>query len=146
MKSVYRQFTDKIAADASRSVSTLPHPSAFAWLIGEWIWLGDAVHFAGAPYGISLNADPFLIYNAEAQMWILALADPDAFGILLGLGKRNGEARFTGDVTIAGEAVRLRQTWRRRQEYTVEIENERYSEGHWLLWDRAILERVKLPN
>ena len=146
MKSVYRQFTDQIAADASRSASKPLHLSPFSWLTGEWIWLGQPVYFANTPYGLSLNADPFLIHNAEADMWVLALADPDAFGILLGLGMRNGEALFTGDVTIAGKAVRLRQTWRHRQEYTVEIENERYSDGQWQRWDRGILERVNPPN
>jgi hypothetical protein len=146
LKSVYRRFTDQIAADASRSASVYPHPSAFSWLAGEWTWSGQSVHFAGASYGVSRNADPFLIHNAETGMWILVLPDSDAFGILIGLGMRNGQARFTGDVTINGDAVRLRQTWRCITGYAVEIENERQSDGDWLRWDLAVLERVMPSN
>ena len=146
MHSVYREFTERIAADASRSVASIPHPSVFNWLAGEWTWLGQPAHFANSPYGLSLNGNPFLIHNADAGMWILVLNDPDAFGILIGLGLRNGEARFTGDVSIAGQPVRLRQTWRLHHEIAVEIENERFSGNAWQFWDRALLERVTPPN
>lgn len=124
----------------------LPHPSVFSWLAGDWTWVGRPVRLEVTPYGVSLNADPFLIYNADAAMWVLVLADPDAFGILIGLGMRNGEARFTGDVTIEGKTVRLRQILRRNQEFAVEIENERHSDGRWQCWDRGLLERVMPSN
>ncbi|MFN0101514.1 MAG: hypothetical protein ACKV2U_05420 [Bryobacteraceae bacterium] len=149
MKSIYRKFTDQIAADAALSASAFTHPSAFAWLLGDWTWCGRPVRFANSDYGVSLDAEPFLIYNAAANMWVLVLADPEAYGILIGLGMRNGEARFTGDVTIEGQSLRFRQTWRRRQDHIVEIENERMVEAQknrWQLWDRALLERVTPPN
>lgn len=146
MKSVYRKFTDRIAADASRPTGTLPRSSEFAWLIGDWTWNGRPARFAAATYGISLKNEPFLIHNTEADMWVLVLADPGAFGILLGRGIRHGEARFSGDVTIAGKSVRLRQTWRFDREFTVEIENERYSDGVWKISEGELLERVMPPN
>ena len=146
MKSDYRQFTDQIAADASRPASAIPPPSDFAWLAGDWIWHGRPVHFTITDYGLSLETDPFLIHNSASGMWILVLVDPDAFGILIGLGLRNGVARFTGEVTIDGQTVRLRQTWRRNREFAVEIENERQDDGQWRVWDRALLEPVTPPN
>lgn len=146
MKSDYRQFIDQIAADASRSASTIPPPSDFAWLAGDWIWQGRSVSFSTTPYGLSCKSDPYLIHNAASQMWILVLSDPDAFGILIGLALRNGVARFTGDVTIDDETVRLRQTWRRTGTFTVEIKNERYAEAEWQVWDQSLLERVTPPN
>ena len=79
-------------------------------------------------------------------MWILVLADPDAFGILIGRGMESGEARFSGDVTIGGQPVRLRQTWRRDEEFAVEIVNERFSDKRWQRWDRSRLVRLTPPN
>jgi hypothetical protein len=146
LKSDYRQFTDQLAADASGSASTTPHPSDFAWLVGDWIWQGQPMRFAKTAYGLSCNGDPYLIHNVASSMWILVLADPDAFGILIGLGLRKGDARFTGDVTIDGQPVRLRQTWRRDREFAVEIRNERHHDGQWMLWDQSLLERVTPLN
>lgn len=146
MKSEYRQFTDQIAADASRSAGTIPPPSDFAWLAGDWIWHGQPVRIANTVFGLSFNNDPFLIHNAASGMWVLVLADPDAFGILIGFGLRDGEARFTGDVTIDDQPVRLRQTWRRVPVFGVEVLNERFSDGQWQPWDRALLERATPPN
>ena len=146
MPSVYRQFTDRIAAEASRSASAFPVPSGFSWLACEWTWLGQPALFAKTLYGVSLNAQPFLIHHAEAGMWILVLADPGAFGILIGRGMETGEARFTGDVTIGGQPVRLRQTWRRDEESSVEIVNERFSDNRWQRWDRSRLVRLTPPN
>ena len=146
MKFDYRQFIDEIAEEASRPAATLPHPSDFTWLTGDWSWHGQIVHFAVTAYGLSHSGEPFLIDHGESDTWILVLADPDAYGIFIGLGMRNGQARFTGDVTIADEPVRLRQTWRVHHERAIEIENERHSDGVWHLWDRALLEAVTPPN
>ena len=79
-------------------------------------------------------------------MWIVVLAEPDAFGILIWPAMRDGEPRFTGEATIAGESVRLRQTWLRRDEFSVEIVNERYTENRWRRWDSAFLKRHSPPN
>ncbi len=146
MTSAYRQFTDQIAADASQAAATIPHPPSFSWLAGEWTWLGQPALFAKTLYGVSLNAQPFLIHHAEAGMWILVLADPDAFGILIGCDMLTGEARFSGDVTNGGQPVRLRQTWRRDEEFAVEIVNERFSDNRWQRWDRSRLVCLTPPN
>ena len=130
MHSVYQEFTDQIAADASQAVATIPHPPVFSWL-------GQPALFAKTLYGVGLNARPFLIHHEEADMWILVLADPDTFGILIGHGMLTGEARFTGDVTIGGQPVRLRQTWRREAEF---------SDKRWQRWDRSGLVRLTQPN
>lgn len=143
MNQEYRTFTEQLAADAARSSRVLHTLNPFAWLSGNWTWHGQTVTFAVAPYGISHESDPFLIYNATVRMWVLAVTDPDSFGILVGLPPKNGRARFSGLVNIAGDMVELRQTWYLLDADNVEIENER-REGHvWTLWDRARLERVQ---
>lgn len=146
MKSVYRKFTDQIAADAASSASSVPPPPAFDWLAGSWTWSGRSYLYTITDYGISRDTEPLLIYNCAADMWILALAEPQAYGILIGRSMRNGEARFTGDITISGRRVRLRQTWRLIGGNTIEIENERMSGSTWVVMDRAVLERAKRLN
>lgn len=116
----------------------------FAWLAGDWIWQGQPVTFALAPYGISHDREPFLIFNATVNMWVLALADPDSFGVLVGLPPKNARARFSGQVNISGESVELRQTWHLLDADNVDIENERHEGNLWVLWDRARLTRVQL--
>ena len=69
-------------------------------------------------------------------MWIRILAAPDAFGILIGRGMVTGEARLTGD-GIIGQPVRLRQTWRREEEF---------SDNRWQRWDRSRLVCLTPPN
>lgn len=144
MKSQYRKFTDRIAADASRAAA--PLVQSFSWLPGPWLWHARPVSFAPAPYGYSLAGSPFLIHNAASGMWLLVLSDPTAFGILIGLDMRQGVARFTGDVSIDSHSVQLRQTWRRIDDDTLQIENERYTGDHWCLWDRSLLTRLKPSN
>ena len=146
MNTEYRQFTDQIAADASRSAAAMPPPSDFAWLAGEWRSPEQAVEFANTAYGVSLDGDPYLIHNSASGMWILVLGDPAAFGILIGLGLRAGSARFSGDVTIDDTQVRLRQTLRRVQDATIEIRTEKQLDGNWQLMDLCVLERSKPPN
>lgn len=142
MKSAYRKFIDQIAADAARAGTAVPHPPVYSWLDGAWAWQGRPVRFARTDYGISRDGHPFLIHNASTGMWVLVLSDPGAFGILIGLTIRNAQVRFTGDVTIDGQPVRLRQTWRVLNDYEIEISNEREIDSLWQLWDRAILKRI----
>jgi hypothetical protein len=142
VKSAYRKFIDQIAADAVRAGAAVPHPPVYTWLAGSWAWQGRPVRFAHTEYGISRDGNPFLIHNASTGMWVLVLADPGAFGILIGLTIRNAQVRFTGDVTIEGEPIRLRQTWRILNDNEVEIRNERMTDSLWQLWDCAILARV----
>jgi hypothetical protein len=139
----YRTFTEQLAADAARGSVLLRTVNPFAWLAGNWTWQGQPVTFAVAPYGISYGADPFLIFNATVRMWVLAVTDPDSFGILVGLPPKNNRARFSGLVNIAGEMVELRQTWHLLDADNVEIENERREGNVWTIWDRARLERAK---
>lgn len=101
------------------------------------------MRFATAAYGIRIADDPYLIHNAVSGMWLLVLADPDAYGLLIGGPSGTGEYRFSGDVTIAGDAVRLRQSWRHIAADKVKITNERLTSGQWLLWEHALLERIK---
>lgn len=75
-------------------------------------------------------------------MWVLVLSDPGAFGILIGLTLRDGLVRFTGDVTIDGSPVRLRQSWRVVNDNEVEVCNERIVDSLWQLWDRGFLSRA----
>ena len=100
------------------------------------------MRFTNAAFGIEIGGEPYLIYNAASGMWLLVLADPDAFGILIGGPTRLAEYRFSGDVTVAGEVVRLRQSWRCVNSTKVEINNERLTSGRWLMWERALLERI----
>jgi len=124
----------------------MPAPCEFAWLAGEWTSTEHAVSFSNTAYGVSVDGRPFLIHDADSGMWILVLGDPDAFGILIGLGLRAGIARFSGDVTIDGVPVRLRETLRRVQELAIEIRTEKQIDGNWQLMDQCVLERVKPPN
>ena len=143
---IYRKFADQIADDAARSASASSHSNAFDWLQGEWLWQEEPVRFETTPYGIARQTSvPYLIHNAPSGMWILALSEPTAFGMLVGLPPKNGEAQFSGDITIDGQSVRLRQTWRRR-ENSVEIRNERLEAGQWKRWDLTLLERVTPAN
>lgn len=142
MKAAYRKFIDQIAADAARAGVAVPHPPAYSWLAGVWNWHGRCVRFAQAGYGISRDGDPFLIHNASTGMWVLVLSDPGAFGILIGLALRDGLVRFTGDVTIDGSPVRLRQSWRVVNDNEVEVCNERIVDSLWQLWDRGFLSRA----
>lgn len=146
MNAEYKEFTSRIAAEAARSEESTDLPCDFDWLSGAWIWYGKTGLFAAAPYGISRDAEPFLIYNAAANMWLLTLAGADAYGMLLGSGLIGRESRFTGEMTILGEPVRLRQTWRILDERTVEIETERMAGNLWQRWDRARLTRVSEPD
>jgi hypothetical protein len=139
----YRTFTEQLAADAASGSVALRTVNPFAWLAGNWNWHGQPVAFAVTPYGISYGADPFLIFNATVCMWVLAVTDPDSFGILVGLPPKNNRARFSGLVNIAGEMVELRQTWYLLDADNVEIENERREGNVWTLWDRARLERAQ---
>ncbi|MBI2685437.1 MAG: hypothetical protein HYX27_03900 [Acidobacteria bacterium] len=143
MKSLYRKFTDQVAADAANVTPVHPHRNAFAWLAGEWRWQDKPVRFSTAPYGIALypSGDPFLIHNAASDMWVLVVADPTAYGILIGTAMRRGEARFTGEVTIASRTVQLRQIWRRIDDETVEIENHRFKSNRWQTWDRGLFKK-----
>lgn len=144
MKSVYRQFTEQVAADAALSAAAVPSPNPFTWLSGVWRWHGAEVRFTTAAYGIRIAEEPYLIHNAVSGMWLLVLADPDAYGLLIGGATRAAEYRFSGDVTIAGKSVRLRQSWHHIEADKVRITNERETSGQWLLWERALLERIKL--
>ena len=145
MNSVYRQFTDQIAADAARAAA-LPLPHPFAWLTGAWRWHGQVIQLAATPYGLSHDGQPFLIHNPTSSMWLLVLADPDAFGLLISLGPRAAEARFTGEITIHNSAVPLRQSWLRLSASEVEVTTERQRHGRWQLWERALLERITPSN
>lgn len=142
MNQEYRTFTEQLAADAAGSSCVQDAVNPFAWLAGSWIWHGQSLQFSKTPYGIATEAAPFLIFNATVGMWILAVTDPDSFGILVGLPPKNGRARFSGLINIAGEMVELRQTWHLLDANNVEIENERREGNLWTLWDRARLERV----
>jgi hypothetical protein len=141
VNSVYRQFTDQIAADAA-SAAALPQPHPFEWLAGHWRWHGQTIQLAVTPYGLSRDRQPFLIYNPTSSMWLLVLADPGAFGLLISLGPRAAEIRFTGEITIGHAAVVLRQTWRRLSAGEVEITTERQRQSRWQLWERARLEQI----
>ena len=143
MNEEYRLFTEQLAADAANGSRALRASNPFAWLSGNWTWHGQPVTFAVAPYGISYGPDPFLIFNPTVRMWVLAVTDPDSFGILVGLPLKNGRARFSGLVNIAGEMVELRQSWYVLDADNVEIENERREDNVWTLWDRARLQRAK---
>lgn len=140
MDAEYRQFVDTIAAAAS--VPAGPHP--FAWLAGDWLWHGEPIHFDLAPYGVSRYGVPYLIYNAPAGMWLLAHTGPEAYGLLIGTVPAPGDARFTGELTIAGEDVILRQNWRTIRTGKVQIDTERKSGAEWTLWERGLLESVTL--
>jgi hypothetical protein len=148
LKSEYRKFTDQVAADAANSALADSAANPFSWLAGDWLWHGEPRTFALAPYGVSLQPsnEPFLIHNAASGLWLLVLADPAAFGILIGQAPNAGRARFSGHVSISEQPVELRQTWRRLDEDVVEIENERRDDGFWQLWDRSRLEGVRRVN
>jgi hypothetical protein len=148
LKSAYRKFTDRVALDAAHAASAAASVELFSWLTGHWLWRGNPVHFALAPYGISLQpaGRPFLIHNAASGLWLLVLSDPAAFGILIGPEPRAGTARFSGHVTIGRKSVELHQIWRRIDEETIEVEDERRNGEHWQLWDRSRLQRVKPSN
>lgn len=140
MDAEYRQFVDTIAAAATLPAG--PHP--FAWLAGDWVWHGEPFYFALAPYGVSRDGVPYLIYNAPAGMWILAHTRPEAYGMLIGTVPAPGDGRFTGELTIDGEPVILRQSWHTIREGKVQIDTERKSGVEWTLWERGLLERVTL--
>jgi hypothetical protein len=142
VKSIYRQFTDQVAADAARAAPSDPDSMAFAWLSGTWSWREANLEFAGAPYGLSCDGQPFLIYNAAAAMWLLVILDPGAFGILIGQAMRDGATRFSGEITIGGKPVQLRQFWTVRPDKAIEILSERKIDGRWNHWDRSLLRRV----
>ena len=137
MDAEYRQFVDTIAAAATLPAG--PHP--FAWLAGDWLWHGEPVHFEIAPYGVSRYGAPYLIYNAPAAMWLLAHTGPEAYGLLIGTVAANGAARFTGELTLAGEPVMLRQLWHPLRDGNVRIDTERKSGADWTRWERGSLER-----
>jgi hypothetical protein len=145
VNSEYRQFTVQIAADAA-GAAALPQPHPFEWLAGDWRWHGEAVHMDLTPYGLSRDGEPFLIHNPTSSMWLLVFADPDAFGLLISLGYRAAEARFTGEISMNNAAVALRQTWRCLSDGEVEITTERQRQGRWQLWERARLERITPSN
>lgn len=148
LRFLYRRFTEQIAADAARVVTGHPRRDAFAWLNGDWIWCGKPVHFSPAGFGVARkpSGDPFLIHNTVADMWVLVLSDPAAFGVLIGLEMKNGTATFSGDVTVGGKSVRLRQIWRQTSDSTVEISNQRFDGRQWEVWSTDLLQRIKLPN
>jgi hypothetical protein len=139
----YRTFTKQLAADAASGSHGLRVANPFAWLSGTWTWHGQPVTFAVTPYGVALGPNPFLIFNASVRMWVLAVTDPDSYGILVGLPPKQGRVRFSGLINIAGEMVELRQTWHLIDNDNVDIENERREGNLWTLWDRARLERVQ---
>jgi hypothetical protein len=129
---------------AESAAATDPLPSDFAWLSGPWTWQGEPAVFSIEPYGIGIGGEPYLVFHGASGLWVLALAGPGAFGILIGSGMRGKRARFTGDVTVDGAPVRLRQTWRLGPDNAVEIENERQMNREWELWDRSLLKPVRL--
>lgn len=144
MKSPYREFTDRIAAQAAAAA---PPPADFAWLAGRWRWGGKPIRIDATPYGLSVarsgRPKPFLIYNAPAAMWLLVVSDPAAFGLLIGQSMRDGVARFTGDIHLNGEQIQLRETWRLNPDRSLDILYERRLDGTWEIWDRAVLEPAK---
>ena len=142
MNQEYRTFTEQLAADAARGSVDFRAVNPFAWLSGVWTWQGQPVVFTVTPYGVAHDANPFLIFNPTVHMWVLAVTDPDSYGILVGLPPKNNRARFSGLVNIAGEMVELRQTWYLLDTNNVEIENERREDNIWTLWDRGRLHRV----
>jgi len=148
LKSVYRKFTDRVAADAASAAGASPEARAFDWLAGDWRMDDHKVGLAAAPYGIVMlpEGEPFLIHNAAADMWVLVLTDPAAFGILIGLKMVNGAAQFAGDVTIGAQPVRLRQVWRVTGQHTIELTTDRWEDGRWVRWDYALLERITPAN
>jgi hypothetical protein len=148
LKSEYRKFTDRVALNAAHSASAAASAELFSWLLGDWLWHGVPVHFALAPYGLSLQPanEPFLIHNSASGFWLLVLSDPTAYGILIGTDPRAGQARFSGHVTIGRNSVELQQVWRRIGEEYIEIENHRRNGDHWQLWERSRLQRVTPSN
>ena len=136
----YRQFVDSLAAAAT--VPGGPHP--FAWLAGDWLWQGEPVHFELTPYGVSRFGVPYLIYNTPADMWCLVHTSPEAYGMLIGTVPSGGAARFTGELTLDGRPVLLRQSWQTIREGKVQVDTERRSGAAWELWNRGLLERVTL--
>lgn len=111
---------------------------------------GEPVRFALASYGISIQTakegpKPFLIYRSEAEMWVLVLSDPSAFGVLVGLPPNRGEVRFTGEISLNGQTVRLRQTWHLLDD-AVEIEEDLMENRRWRPSGTRCLERVKMAN
>ena len=142
MSNEYRTFTEQLAADAASNSRVLRNGNPFAWLSGTWTWHGHPVTFAVTPYGIALGASPFLIFNASVRMWVLAVTDPDSYGILVGFPPKHGRIRFSGLINIAGESVELRQTWHLIDNDNVDIANERREGALWTLWDHARLERL----
>jgi len=140
---VYRQFADRITADARTAAGAGRRSDAFDWLTGDWLWSGFPVHFQSTPFGIATNDDtPFLIHHAASGMWLLVLTDPSSFGILVGLPLRDGKAAFSGDVTIEGIPARLRQKWTLQDDGSIEIVNYSFDAGTWEPLDRSRLRRL----
>lgn len=163
-KNVYQRFAERVAADANyaaRAAKAGPDHDVFAWLAGEWTWelrilatgttpartASGTILFAPAGYGISASrpskqAVPYLIHDPFTNMWVCAMAEPTAYGILMGSGWKNERAVFVGEMTFMGVPMKLRQTWTREGTDTVRLHNEEMIDGEWTAVDEGSYHRI----
>jgi hypothetical protein len=164
LKNVYERFAEKVAADAeyaARAAQPSAERELFAFLEGEWEWelqipatavtprreARGHIRFQRTGYGISAmrpggDPIPFLIYDPFSEMWILVMAEPTAYGILAGLGLRNGRVLFTGEMTLMGVTMRLRQTWIVESDSQIRLLSDEHIDGGWERVDEGSWRRL----